>query len=143
MSLQAIAVFNIAMAPTAAFRSGNSTATASPRHLSVDGRVIVNSADFAVRAAADGLGIAYAVEPLVQPLLRSGQLIRILEKCSPSIPGLFLYLPGSSASPGGAARAHRYDSAFAAPASASRSYNWLREAQVDLEAMNNALCIFQ
>jgi DNA-binding transcriptional LysR family regulator len=64
------------------------------RHLAVDGRVIVNSADFAVRAAADGLGIAYAVEPLVQPLLRSGQLIRILEKFSPSIPGLFLYYPG-------------------------------------------------
>jgi DNA-binding transcriptional LysR family regulator len=64
------------------------------RHYSVEGRVIVNSADFAVRAAADGLGIAYSVEPLAEPLLRSGQLMRILEKFSPSIAGLFLYYPG-------------------------------------------------
>ena len=64
------------------------------QRISVHGPVIVNGAEVAVRAAADGLGIAYAVESLVEPLLRCGQLIRVLEKWSPSIAGLFLYYPG-------------------------------------------------
>ena len=64
------------------------------RRIAVGGSIIVNGAKVAVRAAADGLGIAYAVESLVEPLLRSGQLIRVLEKWSPSIAGLFLYYPG-------------------------------------------------
>lgn len=64
------------------------------QRISVGGSIIVNGAKVAVRAAADGLGIAYAVESLAEPLLRSGQLIRVLEKWSPSIAGLFLYYPG-------------------------------------------------
>ena len=55
---------------------------------------MVNDTDLAVRAAVDGLGIAYTLEPLAEPFLRSGQLIRILEDCSPSFEGLFLYYPG-------------------------------------------------
>jgi DNA-binding transcriptional LysR family regulator len=50
------------------------------QRISVHGPVIVNGAEVAVRAAADGLGIAYAIESLVEPLLRCGQLIRVLEK---------------------------------------------------------------
>ena len=64
------------------------------RRISVDGRVMVNDADLAVRAAIDGLGIAYTLESLVQPFLRSGQLVRVLEDWSPSFEGLFLYYPG-------------------------------------------------
>jgi DNA-binding transcriptional LysR family regulator len=60
------------------------------RHVSVDGRVIVNSSDLAVRAAIDGLGIAYTIEALAEPFLRSGQLVRVLEDCSPAYEGLFL-----------------------------------------------------
>lgn len=63
-------------------------------HLSVEGRVIVNSPELAVRAALDGLGIAYTLEALADPFLRSGQLVRVLEDSSPSIEGLFLYYPG-------------------------------------------------
>src|ERR1700730_12003977 len=37
------------------------------RRISVDGRVMVNDADLAVRAAIDGLGIAYTLESLAQP----------------------------------------------------------------------------
>ena len=48
----------------------------------------------AVRAAVDGLGIAYTLEDLVEPFLRSGQLMRVLEDWSPSFEGLFLYYPG-------------------------------------------------
>jgi DNA-binding transcriptional LysR family regulator len=62
--------------------------------ISVDGRIIVNDADLAVRAAVDGLGIAYTIESLADPFLRSGQLVRVLEDWSPSFDGLFLYYPG-------------------------------------------------
>jgi DNA-binding transcriptional LysR family regulator len=64
------------------------------RRISVDGRVMVNNADLAVRAAVDGLGIAYTGEALAEPFLRSGQLVRVLEDWSPSFEGLFLYYPG-------------------------------------------------
>jgi DNA-binding transcriptional LysR family regulator len=54
------------------------------RRIAVDGRVIVNDPDLAMRAAVDGLGIAYTVEALADPFLRSGQLVRVLEDWSPS-----------------------------------------------------------
>ena len=57
------------------------------------GRVVVNDAELAIRAAVDGLAIAYTAEALVVPFLRSGQLLRVLEDWSPSAEGLFLYYP--------------------------------------------------
>ena len=62
--------------------------------ISVDGRIIVNDTDLAVRAAVDGLGIAYAAESVADPFLRSGQLVRVLEDWAPAFDGLFLYYPG-------------------------------------------------
>ena len=64
------------------------------RKAAVDGRVMVNDPDLAVRAAVDGLGIAYTIEALAEPFLRSGQLQRVLEDWSPSVEGFFLYYPG-------------------------------------------------
>jgi DNA-binding transcriptional LysR family regulator len=64
------------------------------RRISVEGRVTVNDPDLAMRAAVDGLGIAYTVEALADPFLRSGQLVRVLEDWSPSFEGFFLYYPG-------------------------------------------------
>jgi DNA-binding transcriptional LysR family regulator len=64
------------------------------RRVSVGGQVMVNDIDLAVRAAVDGLGIAYIVEAAAEPFLRSGQLVRVLEDWSPSFEGLFLYYPG-------------------------------------------------
>ena len=55
---------------------------------------MVNSPDLAIRAAIDGLGIAYTIEGLAELFLRSGQLVRVLEDCSPTVEGLFLYYPG-------------------------------------------------
>ena len=74
--------------------SGHSSGKASHRQISVDGRVIVNDTDLAARAAVDGLGIAYTIESLADPFLRSGQLVRVLADWSPSFDGLFLYYPG-------------------------------------------------
>jgi DNA-binding transcriptional LysR family regulator len=64
------------------------------RGISLDGRVMVNDMDLAVRAAVDGLGIVYTIEALANPFLRSGQLIRVLEDWSPFSDGLFLYYSG-------------------------------------------------
>jgi DNA-binding transcriptional LysR family regulator len=64
------------------------------RRISVDGQVMVNDAHLALRAAVDGLGIAYTLEALAEPYLRSGQLVRVLEDWSPSFEGLYLYYPG-------------------------------------------------
>jgi DNA-binding transcriptional LysR family regulator len=60
------------------------------QRICVDGPAIVNCAELAVRAAADGLGLAYVPDPLAAPLLRSGHLIRVLERWSPSTDSLFL-----------------------------------------------------
>jgi DNA-binding transcriptional LysR family regulator len=64
------------------------------RQISVGGQVMVNHLDLAVRAAIDGLGIAYILEAMAEPFLRSGQLVRVLEDWSPSFEGLYLYYPG-------------------------------------------------
>lgn len=64
------------------------------RSVSIGGRVTVNSADVAVRAAVDGLGLAYVIEPVAAPYLASGQLVRVLADWSPAFQGLYLYYPG-------------------------------------------------
>ena len=71
------------------FERGGKSVRVSPH-----GQVMVNDADLAVRAAVDGLGIAYTLETLADPFLRSGQLVRVLEDWSPAFDGLFLYYPG-------------------------------------------------
>lgn len=64
------------------------------RRVAVDGPVTVSGPGLALRAALDGLGIAYTLEPLAEPFLQSGQLKRVLEEWSPCFPGYFLYYPG-------------------------------------------------
>ncbi len=64
------------------------------RTVAVAGPVIVNHPELAVRAAVDGLGIAYTIEAIAEPFLRSGQLVRVLEEWTPSFEGLFMYYPG-------------------------------------------------
>jgi len=64
------------------------------RRIPVYGRVMVNDMDLAIRAALDGLGIAYTIEALAEPYIRSGELVRVLEDWSPSLEGLFLYYSG-------------------------------------------------
>jgi DNA-binding transcriptional LysR family regulator len=67
---------------------------------------MVNSAFLAVRAAVDGLGIAYVTEAQAEPFLRSGQLVRVLDDWSPSFEGLFLYYPGHRQVPCHVTRLH-------------------------------------
>jgi DNA-binding transcriptional LysR family regulator len=64
------------------------------RRVPVDGRITVNDIGLAVRAAVDGLGVAYLLAAQAEPYLRSGQLVSVLEDWSPSFEGLVLYYPG-------------------------------------------------
>jgi DNA-binding transcriptional LysR family regulator len=59
----------------------------------VDGPLIVNEPDIAVRAAVDGVGIAYLFEHQVRPLIEAGQLVRLLREWTPPFPGFYLYYP--------------------------------------------------
>jgi DNA-binding transcriptional LysR family regulator len=43
--------------------------------------------------AEQGLGLAYAFEPMVTEQLRDGRLQRVLEPYAPTVPGFFLYFP--------------------------------------------------
>jgi DNA-binding transcriptional LysR family regulator len=71
----------------------------SKKLVSVHGCVTVNDPDMAIRAALDGLGIAYLVDALAEPFLRSGQLVRVLEEWSPVFEGVYLYYHGRRQAP--------------------------------------------
>ncbi len=43
--------------------------------------------------AEQGLGLAYALEPIVVDQLREGSLRIVLERFAPMVPGFFLYFP--------------------------------------------------
>jgi DNA-binding transcriptional LysR family regulator len=66
----------------------------SRKLVSVRGSITVNAAETALRAALDGLGLAYTLDALAEPFLRSGQLVRVLASWSPCIAGVYLYYQG-------------------------------------------------
>jgi DNA-binding transcriptional LysR family regulator len=66
----------------------------SKKMVSVRGSVTVNNPETAIRAALDGLGIVYLIDPLVEPYLESGQLVRVLESWLPCMEGVYLYYHG-------------------------------------------------
>ena len=59
----------------------------------VRGGVVVNDGLFCTRLAEQGLGLAYAMEPLVREQLRRGTLRCVLEPYAASVPGFYLYYP--------------------------------------------------
>jgi DNA-binding transcriptional LysR family regulator len=64
--------------------------------LPVRGGVVTSDAALNVSLAAQGLGLAYAFEPAVKEHLRTGRLLRVLEPYAPTVPGYFLYFPGTA-----------------------------------------------
>ena len=46
-----------------------------------------------IRAALDGVGLAFALEDYVAEYIASGALVRVLEDWCPSFEGYFLYYP--------------------------------------------------
>ena len=64
----------------------------------VHGNVVVNDGLFCTAWAEQGLGLAYAMEPLVDEQLRKGTLRRVLEQYAAAVPGFFLYYPSRAQS---------------------------------------------
>ena len=59
----------------------------------VDGQLTVNNIPMALRAARDGIGIAYLPDDLVRADLDAGRLVRVLTDWCPPFPGYHLYYP--------------------------------------------------
>jgi DNA-binding transcriptional LysR family regulator len=64
------------------------------RQIAVPGRLTVNYPELALRAALDGIGIAYVPEGLAAPFLRAGQLMRVCESWSAALEGIFVFYQG-------------------------------------------------
>ena len=61
--------------------------------IGVEGQIVVNDTDMLVRAAIDGLGIAYLLEDQVSDAVRTGRLSSLLTDWTPRFPGFYLYYP--------------------------------------------------
>jgi DNA-binding transcriptional LysR family regulator len=61
--------------------------------VAVEGPLIVDDVELVVRAAIDGVGLAFMAEESAAPHLASGALVRVLEDWCPPYPGFFLYHP--------------------------------------------------
>src|ERR671912_363936 len=62
-----------------------------PVSVSVSGPVIVSDAQFTIRAALDGVGLAYILEDYVADDIARGALVRVLDDWCPPFAGYFLY----------------------------------------------------
>lgn len=61
--------------------------------VAVNGPLIVDDVEIVIRAAIDGVGLAFTGEDKVAEHLASGTLIRVLEDWCQPFPGFFLYYP--------------------------------------------------
>jgi DNA-binding transcriptional LysR family regulator len=68
--------------------------------VAVNGPLIVDDVDLVIRAALDGVGLAYLGEDRAAPHLDSGALVRVLEHWCQPFPGFFLYYPSRRQQPG-------------------------------------------
>ncbi len=59
----------------------------------VAGSLVTDNIELALRAAVDGVGVAYVIETYARPQLDSGKLVPLLEAYAPPFPGWFLYYP--------------------------------------------------
>ena len=67
--------------------------------IAVEGPLIVDEPQVLVRAAMDGLGIAYLFESQVAEALRDGRLLSLLTGWTPPFPGFYLYYPANRQMP--------------------------------------------
>jgi DNA-binding transcriptional LysR family regulator len=61
--------------------------------VAVNGPLVVDDVELMVRAAIDGVGLAFMSDDRAAPHLSSGALVRVLEDWCPPFPGFFLYYP--------------------------------------------------
>jgi DNA-binding transcriptional LysR family regulator len=67
--------------------------------VAVDGTLIVDDADLAVRAALDGAGIAYVLANFSAPFVAEGRLLPLLDSWPPAPVEFYLYYPSRRQSP--------------------------------------------
>jgi len=67
--------------------------------VAVNGPLIVDDVELLVRAALDGIGLAFVSDERVEPQLENGELIRVLEDWCQPFPGFFLYYPSRRLQP--------------------------------------------
>jgi DNA-binding transcriptional LysR family regulator len=67
--------------------------------VAVNGPLIVDDVDLVIRAALDGVALAYLGEDRAAPHLDSGALVRVLEQWCQPFPGFFLYYPSRRQQP--------------------------------------------
>jgi len=67
--------------------------------IAVEGPVIVDEPEILVRAALDGVGIAYLFEHQVAAALADGRLVPLLDAWTPPFPGFYLYYPANRQMP--------------------------------------------
>ena len=67
--------------------------------VAVNGPLIVDDVEILLRAAIDGVGLAFVSEETALPYLASGALVRVLEDWCQPFPGFFLYYPSRRQQP--------------------------------------------
>src|SRR4051794_32738841 len=67
--------------------------------IAVNGPLIVDDVQLVLRAALDGVGLAFVSEEQVVQHLASGALVRVLETWCQPYPGFFLYYPSRRQQP--------------------------------------------
>ena len=67
--------------------------------VAVTGPLIVDDVENMVRAAIDGVGVAFISDERVEQQLASGELVRVLEDWCQPFPGFFLYYPSRRQQP--------------------------------------------
>jgi DNA-binding transcriptional LysR family regulator len=65
----------------------------------VEGPLTVDDVQILIRAAIDGVGLAFMLEAHAEPHLSSGALVRVLEDWCPPFAGYFLYYPSRRQQP--------------------------------------------
>jgi DNA-binding transcriptional LysR family regulator len=67
--------------------------------VAVNGPLVVDDTEIMIRAAIDGIGLAFTLEEHTAPYLASGALVRVLEDWCPPFSGYFLYYPSRRQQP--------------------------------------------
>ena len=67
--------------------------------VAVEGPLVVDDVQLLIRAAIDGVGLAFLMEEHAAPYLENGQLVRVLEDWCEPFAGYFLYYPSRRQQP--------------------------------------------
>ena len=77
------------------FEKGKKAVTFHPQ-----GPISFDDSELVVQAVLKGAGMGMAMEHLVTPLIRDGQLVQVMKDWCPTFPGYFLYYPSRRNQPG-------------------------------------------